>query len=92
MLLVFFFFRFVFAVKDILSKRYFILSIKSVFNLYFFRDFHSKQEIEIALKTDGCKGQPNEIRYLEHAQLTLTMEYSKRGDLSINITSAMSKS
>lgn len=53
------------------------------------QDFHSKQEIEISLKTDGCKGQENEIRYLEHVQLTLTMEYSKRGDLSINITSAM---
>ena len=53
------------------------------------QDFHSRQEIEITLKTDGCKGQENEIKYLEHIQLSLTMEYSKRGDLAINLTSAM---
>lgn len=31
----------------------------------------------------------NHIRYLEHVQLFVTIEYSRRGDLHINMTSPM---
>nr|XP_011450807.2 neuroendocrine convertase 1-like isoform X1 [Crassostrea gigas] len=49
----------------------------------------SGQELEIDLQTTGCKGQSNEINFIEHVQIELDMEYTKRGDLAINLTSAM---
>lgn len=51
----------------------------------------SGQELEIDLQTTGCKGQSNEINFIEHVQIELDMEYTKRGDLAINLTSAMGK-
>ncbi|KAK3096815.1 hypothetical protein FSP39_003549 [Pinctada imbricata] len=51
-------------------------------------NLRSKQEVEIKIKTTGCKGQANEINYLEHVQFIITMDYTKRGDLSLNATSA----
>jgi len=56
-----------------------------------FRNFHSGQELEIDLVTKGCRGQDNEINYLEHVEVMLDMEYSKRGDLSIYLTSPSGK-
>ncbi|KAL4234105.1 Neuroendocrine convertase 1 [Mactra antiquata] len=47
----------------------------------------SGQELEIVMITDGCHGQSNEVNYLEHVQVTLDMEYSKRGDVSIDLIS-----
>lgn len=47
--------------------------------------------MEIDLQTTGCKGQSNEINFIEHVQIELDMEYTKRGDLAINLTSAMGK-
>lgn len=55
----------------------------------FHRSIHSGQELEIELRTTGCRGQSNEVNFLEHVQIELDMEYSKRGDLAINLTSAM---
>ncbi|KAK3595196.1 hypothetical protein CHS0354_002797 [Potamilus streckersoni] len=49
----------------------------------------SKQEVVIEITTDGCRGQENEINFLEHVELVLDMEYSNRGALAINLTSAM---
>ncbi|XP_053406328.1 neuroendocrine convertase 1-like [Mercenaria mercenaria] len=47
----------------------------------------SKQELSIQMTSEGCEGQPNEVNYLEHVQLVLTMSYSKRGALSVDLTS-----
>jgi len=51
-------------------------------------DLTSGQELEIVMTTDGCLGQLNEINFLEHVQVILDMEYTKRGDLSIDLQSA----
>ena len=37
------------------------------------------------MSTDGCEGQENEINYLEHVQLVLSMSYTKRGAISIDL-------
>ena len=63
--------------------------VKYIFILY--RHLHSKQELTIDLLSHGCDGQSNEINYLEHVEIQLNMDYTKRGDLSIDITSAMGK-
>ncbi|XP_061173752.1 neuroendocrine convertase 1-like isoform X1 [Saccostrea echinata] len=52
------------------------------------QSIQSGQELEIELTTTGCKGQINEINFLEHVQIELDMEYTKRGDVAINLTSA----
>ncbi|XP_065059960.1 neuroendocrine convertase 1-like [Rhopilema esculentum] len=47
------------------------------------------QPLTVEIETDGCLGTKNEIRYLEHVQLVLTLDYSRRGDLTIILTTPM---
>jgi len=47
------------------------------------------QPLALEIQSDGCKGTPNEIRYLEHIQVVLTIEYSRRGDLVIFMVTPM---
>ena len=51
----------------------------------------SDDKIVISVSTSGCRGQTNEIRYLEHVQLLLDMTYSRRGDLQVDLTSPSGK-
>lgn len=37
--------------------------------------------------TDGCKGRNNEVNYLEHVQVKITLNYHRRGNAVIHITS-----
>ena len=60
------------------------------FSLYY-RTLKSNQEITIDIQSHGCDGQETEINYLEHVEIQLNMDYTKRGDLSIDVTSAMGK-
>jgi proprotein convertase subtilisin/kexin type 1 len=51
-------------------------------------DLSSGNPVEIDIKSTGCFGEEkSQINYLEHVQLYFTIEYSKRGDLHINLTS-----
>jgi subtilisin-like proprotein convertase family protein len=46
--------------------------------------------VQIDLKSTGCAGESaNHIKYLEHVQLFVSIEYPKRGDLHLNVTSPM---
>lgn len=48
----------------------------------------SGQPIQIDLKSTGCAGEEsNHIKYLEHVQLFVSIDYTKRGDLHLNLTS-----
>jgi len=47
----------------------------------------SGREIVVTLKSTGCKGQDNEVNFLEHVILSIDMTYSRRGDLQILLTS-----
>jgi len=47
----------------------------------------SGREVVVTLKSTGCKGQDNEVNYLEHVILIIDMSYSRRGDLQILLTS-----
>jgi len=51
------------------------------------RDLSSRKKVVVQLMTTGCEGQGNEIRFLEHVRLNLTMSYSKRGAVAITLTS-----
>ncbi len=55
-----------------------------------YRKFGGGQEIVINITTSGCKGQDNEINYLEHVQLYTTIEHNKRGTLEIYMKSPAS--
>jgi subtilisin-like proprotein convertase family protein len=39
------------------------------------------------ITTDGCKGRNNEVNYLEHVQVKITLNYHRRGNAVIHITS-----
>ncbi|XP_071833208.1 neuroendocrine convertase 2-like [Apostichopus japonicus] len=43
----------------------------------------------IKLNTDACKGQEGYVRYLEHAQAIVSLNSTKRGDVTIFLTSPM---
>nr|XP_039249340.1 neuroendocrine convertase 2-like [Styela clava] len=45
--------------------------------------------LEISLKTDACAGLFNHVRYLEHVQAFITLDSTRRGDVTINLTSPM---
>lgn len=51
-------------------------------------ELSSGNAVQIDIQSSGCIGEEsNHIKYLEHVQLFVSIEYSKRGDLHINITS-----
>lgn len=44
-------------------------------------------EVTIEIPTTACEGQENAIKSLEHVQFEATIEYSRRGDLHLTLTS-----
>ncbi|XP_035256082.1 neuroendocrine convertase 2-like [Anguilla anguilla] len=49
----------------------------------------SGHKLLLSITTDACHGKDNFVRYLEHVQAVVTVNASRRGDLSINMTSPM---
>lgn len=47
------------------------------------------QPLQLEIESDGCAKTGNEIRYIEQVQLVLSIDYSRRGDLTIFLTSPM---
>lgn len=47
------------------------------------------QPLLLEIESDGCTRTKNEIRYTEHVQLVLSIDYTRRGDLTIFLTSPM---
>ncbi|XP_073744484.1 neuroendocrine convertase 1 isoform X3 [Callorhinus ursinus] len=45
-------------------------------------------EVIIEIPTRACEGQDNALKSLEHVQFEATIEYSRRGDLHVTLTSA----
>ena len=39
------------------------------------------------LRTTGCRGQKNEIKKIEHVDVTVTLSHNRRGDLNVTIVS-----
>ncbi|XP_078620006.1 neuroendocrine convertase 1-like [Branchiostoma floridae x Branchiostoma japonicum] len=50
------------------------------------RDLGNGEEIIIEMETDGCRGN-NHVEALEHVQVKTTIDYTRRGDLRIVLTS-----
>lgn len=47
------------------------------------------QPLSVEIETNGCAGSKDEIRYLEHVQIILTIEYTRRGDITIYLVTPM---
>ncbi|XP_078071543.1 neuroendocrine convertase 1 [Mustelus asterias] len=56
-------------------------------NTFQSRALEAGGEITIEIPTKGCEGQDNNIKALEHVQMEATIEYTRRGDLHITLTS-----
>ncbi|XP_005871585.1 PREDICTED: neuroendocrine convertase 1 [Myotis brandtii] len=53
------------------------------------RALKANGEVIIEIPTRACEGQENAIKSLEHVQFEATIEYSRRGDLHVTLTSAL---
>lgn len=42
---------------------------------------------EFTVSTDGCRGQMDEVNYLEHVQVVVTLQAQRRGELELYLTS-----
>lgn len=51
------------------------------------RELKAAGEITIEIPTKACAGQDNAVRSLEHVQVEASIEYTRRGDLHITLTS-----
>jgi len=56
--------------------------------VYFYSGLLVNPKVEVQLKTDGCSGTSNEVRYLEHVQSIITLTTARRGEVEIFLTSA----
>lgn len=56
-----------------------------------FRALKGNGEVIIEIPTRACEEQENAIKSLEHVQFEATIEYSRRGDLHVTLTSAAGK-
>lgn len=54
---------------------------------FFHRPIPMNGKLVITLDTDGCKGTPNYVRYLEHVQARITLTADRRGEVVIYLTS-----
>jgi len=50
-------------------------------------EFSTGNALEISIPTDACKGTKNQVKYVEHVQVFLTIEASRRGDVTIDLIS-----
>jgi hypothetical protein len=44
-------------------------------------------EAIVQLRTTGCRGQKNEVKKVEHVDITVTLRHRRRGDLNITVVS-----
>uniref|UniRef100_A0A3B4AHS3 Neuroendocrine convertase 1 n=1 Tax=Periophthalmus magnuspinnatus TaxID=409849 RepID=A0A3B4AHS3_9GOBI len=51
------------------------------------RELKASGEITIEIPTHACRGQENAVLSLEHVQVEASIEYTRRGDLHITLTS-----
>ncbi|MCI4376752.1 hypothetical protein PGIGA_G00192070 [Pangasianodon gigas] len=49
----------------------------------------SGAKLALTITTDACQGRENFVRYLEHVQAVVTVNASRRGELTLNLTSPM---
>ena len=55
-------------------------------------DGQSGERLVLRLSTDACDGQDNMVNYLEHTQAIITLNSTRRGDVTIYLTSPMGTS
>ena len=51
------------------------------------RQIPTEGNLILELDTDGCVGMPTEVNYLEHVQAIVTLNSTRRGDLTMYLLS-----
>lgn len=51
------------------------------------RNVAAMETVELTLETDGCRGQMDEVNYLEHVQVVVTLQAQRRGEVELYLTS-----
>lgn len=49
----------------------------------------SDKSLYLAIETDACHGSETEVNYVEHVQAVITMNATRRGDVTVFLTSPM---
>jgi len=52
-------------------------------------EFTTKQPLVLTINTTACKGELNQVNYLEHVQAFITLRSSRRGDVNMHLVSPM---
>lgn len=55
--------------------------------LFVNREIPNKKTLILSIKTDACVGRETEINYLEHVQAVITLNATRRGDVTIYLHS-----
>merc|ERR1711874_535425 len=66
-----------------------ICTVSPVHSTQFPQTLRNGHQLEVEFTTDGCDGQENEINFLEHVQVVLDLEYSRRGNIYAELESPM---
>lgn len=54
---------------------------------YFFREIPTEGNLVLEISTDACQGSNTEINYLEHVQAVVTLNSTRRGDVTMYLIS-----
>nr|AAB06591.1 prohormone convertase 1 [Aplysia californica] len=63
--------------------------VSAVKSTQFPQTLNARHQVEIEFTTDGCEGQENEINFLEHVQVVIDLDYSRRGNIYAELESPM---
>jgi len=64
-----------------------VCKVTSVNSTSFPQTLNAGHQLEVQFTTDGCHGQTNEVNFLEHVQVILDMDYTRRGNIYAELES-----
>lgn len=65
----------------------YVYKLLKKYPFFVYRQLKAAGEISIEIPTKACAGQANSVVSLEHVQVEVSIEYTRRGDLHITLTS-----
>ena len=52
-------------------------------------EFTTKESLILEISSDACRGMDNQVNYLEHVQAFVTLNATRRGDVTLYLLSPM---
>lgn len=74
---------------NILFKKKSAIYILIMVDVFFCREVPSEGKLLLKIKTDACAGTDSQVNYLEHVQVVITVNATRRGALNLFLTSPM---